>query len=141
MNAARIIAACEAEFALAQDDCALFVRRVCGRLGVMVAGNADAIVTAVRGSWRLLPDGMAAKHAADLGELVVAGLKGNEHARPTAEGHVAVVVAGPLAQGAYPTAYWGQSGGTGAQGQTLNWAWQRDDRDRVTYAARRLAAD
>lgn len=140
MNSGRIIDACEAEFPDAHDDCSLFVRRVCARLGVVLEGNADSIVTAVRGTWRLLPNGAAAKRAADAGALVIAGLKGSEQVQPSSSGHVAVVVRGPLAQGAYPTAYWGQLGGTGAQGKTINWAWQRVDRDLVTYGAKMLDA-
>lgn len=140
MNTGRIIDACEAEFPDAHDDCSLFVRRVCARLGVVLTGNADGIVTAVRGTWRLLPNGVAAKRAADAGELVIAGLKGSEQAQPSINGHIAVVVSGPLAQGAYPTAYWGQLGGAGAQAKTINWAWQKGDRDQVTYAAKTLVA-
>lgn len=137
-DAGSIIDACEAEFPEARDDCSLFVRRVCARLGVDMAGNADAIVSAVRGGWRLLPDGAAAKAAADAGALVLAGLKGCEQVQPSVHGHVVIVVSGPLARRRYPTAYWGKLDGEGARARTINWAWQQIDRDQVTYGARLL---
>ena len=54
---------------------------------------------------------------------------------PDAHGHVVVVIAGPLAHGAYPTAYWGSLGGDPGRADTLNDAWTVADRDRISYAA------
>ena len=44
------------------------------------------------------------------------------------------MVPGPLAHDKYPTAYWGQFGGVGRKAATINWSWNANDRDRVTYA-------
>jgi len=49
-------------------------------------------------------------------------------------GHIVVVVDGPLEHEAYPSAYWGRLGGVGERFKTTNWAWRRGDRDNVTYA-------
>jgi hypothetical protein len=68
----------------------------------------------------------------------MAGLRGSEQAHPDAHGHVVVIVDGPLAHDAYPSAYWGKLGGTGAKDKTINWAWTAEDRDRVFYAAHDL---
>jgi hypothetical protein len=67
--------------------------------------------------------------------LVIAGLKSSEHRPPRNNGHVAIVVSGPLANGKYPTGYWGSSGGASAKNQTLNYSWNAADRDNVHYAA------
>ncbi|MET1257375.1 hypothetical protein [Aliikangiella maris] len=62
--------------------------------------------------------------------LVIVGLKAQPH------GHVAIVVPGPLAHGKYPTAYWGSLGGVPKKNTTINWSWNKKDRDNVIYACR-----
>jgi len=91
------------------------------------------------GPWVALADGPAALASAQAGKLVVAGLRGDEQASPNPHGHVVVVVDGPLDRNMYPSAYWGQLGGAGAECKTINWAWTVQDRDKVTYAAHDLA--
>jgi hypothetical protein len=105
-------------------------------VGVPLAGLANVIVDTLRagGDWTALPDGPAAAASAAAGKLVIAGLKGSEQTNPDPHGHVVVVVAGPLAQGKYPSAYWGRLGGGGQEDETINFAWRAGDRDRVTYA-------
>ena len=133
--------ACEANFAAHSDDCSGFARAVGAQLGVTLNGLANDIVDTIRGGapWTPLADGVAAAAAAAAGQLVVGGLRGNEQANPDPHGHVVVVVATlpgqALAHGKYPYAYWGKLGGTGAEDQTINWAWNTQDRDNVTYAA------
>jgi hypothetical protein len=132
----RVRDACESCFEAEKSDCSGFVRAVGDKLGVAIAGNADAIVGTLRGggSWRRLADGVAAAASAGAGKLVVAGLPGGEQSSPANHGHVVVVVAGPLAHGLYPSAYWGRLGDVGSKFQTLNFAWTVQDRDRVSYA-------
>ncbi|HTH99372.1 MAG TPA: hypothetical protein VL752_00380 [Acidisoma sp.] len=129
--------ACETCFPDHKDDCSGFVRAVGSKLGVVVAGLANDIVMTIRagGTWTTLPDGAAAASSAKAGKLVLAGLRGDEQFEHSNHGHVAVVVDGPLAHARYPSAYWGKLGGTGAENETINWAWNTHDRDRVTYAA------
>jgi hypothetical protein len=132
----RVREACEACFDLHSDDCSGFVRAVSSQLGVQLYGLANQIVDTIRdgNDWRPLPDGIAAAQSAADGKLVVGGLKGLEQSNPEPHGHVVIVVAGPLAHEAYPTAFWGKLGVVGAKDKTINWAWRVEDRDRVSYA-------
>jgi hypothetical protein len=137
----RVIAACEACYEANKGDCSAFARAVAGQLGVTLTGDADDIVVTLRTSpdWVKLTDGEAAARSAHDGKLVIAGLKGSEQAQPDPHGHVVVVVDGPLAHEAYPTAYWGSLGGQPGKAETLNYAWTPADRDRISYAARAIA--
>jgi hypothetical protein len=139
--AARIIATCEEQWDANKDDCSKFVTTVAGALGITdLKSPADAIVNVITSDsgWRALEDGIAAKNAADAGEFVVGGLLSTEHEPRRANGHVVVVVSGGVAQGRYPTAYWGSLGATPDKNTTIDFAWRHSDRDRVHYAAKRL---
>jgi hypothetical protein len=133
-------AACEANFDANKGDCSGFVRAVGHALNIVIQGQADDIVGQLRagGPWRPLADGVAAAASAGAGKFVVAGLLGSEQAEHSNHGHVVVVVAGPLAQARYPSAYWGSLGGTPGRFETINWAWTAHDRDRVSYAEQDL---
>ncbi len=135
----RVRAACEAQFSAHSGDCSAFACAVASTFDIVLQGPANTIVDTLRSdpSWRMLPSGPAAAIAAAT-KLVLAGLRGDEQSEPSNHGHVVVVVAGPLARGLYPSAYWGQLDGTGAKFETINWAWTEHDRDRVTYAAHDL---
>jgi len=138
-RAADVIAVCKVEWPMNQADCSAFVRAVASALGVTLNGDADQIVNQIGGAGlEALANGPAAKNAADQGKLVIAGLAGANHSPPRDHGHVAVVVGGPLdpAYHRYPTGYWGTLNGVGEQAKTLNWAWRKEDRDHVVYAAR-----
>jgi hypothetical protein len=132
----RVREACEDCFEAHASDCSGFARAVADELGVPLEGLADQIVGILRTGpgWTALKDGVAAAQSAQAGKLVIAGLRGSEQARPDAHGHVVVVVGGPLAHDAYPSAYWGRLGGTGEKNKTINWAWTTEDRDHVCYA-------
>jgi hypothetical protein len=137
-NPDRVTAACKSHYAAHKGDCSGFVRAVAADLGVTTLhGLADDIVGTIRagGAWTRLPNGVVAASSAAAGKLVIAGLKGAEQAHPDPHGHVVVVVIGPLAHDAYPTAWWGSLGGVPGAGETLNYAWTTADRDRITYAA------
>jgi hypothetical protein len=139
----RVKDACEACFDAHADDCSAFVRAVAAQLGIILNGLANDIVDTIRGGppWIRLANGVAAARAAADGKFVIGGLKGSERANPDPHGHVVVVVAGtPLAHGKYPFAYWGQLGGVGEKDKTVNFAWEAEDRDNVTYAAHELPA-
>lgn len=135
-TAKKIIDVCEDEWPANKSDCSGFVRDAAGALGVTLEGNANDIVDQINsGAWDQIPDGKAAKDAADKGKLVIAGLRGDAQQQPAKHGHVVVVVSGPLSKEKYPTAYWGTLGGTGERAKTLNWAWRAGDRDRIRYGA------
>ena len=128
--------ACVACFDAHRGDCSGFVRAVAQRLGIPVTGLADEIVDTIRAGapWQVLADGIAAARSAEQGHFVIGGLRGDQQAHRDEHGHVVVVTGDPLAFGHYPTAWWGQLGGQGASGKTINFAWTPRDRDRVTYA-------
>lgn len=125
-----------------EHDCSGFAKAVAARLKVPLAGDADAIadlLAAGSGGWAKLPDGTAAAAAAS-GKLVLAGLRGDQLAKPQQHGHVVVVVPGALNRDAYPTAYWGSLGGTPGYDKTINWAWVLADLPKVRYAAHDIPA-
>lgn len=135
--AQQVIDACESEFDAHSGDCSGFLKAVAADLGIQLTGLADQICDEIQGEdWTALTDGVAAKEMADAGSFVVAALKGADNVPPQSHGHVAVVVAGPLAHGKYPSGYWGKLGGVGCKNQTLNYAWNAASRDKVIYAAK-----
>jgi hypothetical protein len=136
----RVRDACESSFEAHQGDCSGFAHAVATQLNVTLVGVADQIVETLRTdpAWTRIADGVAAAQRAKAGKLVIAGLKGSEQTRPDPHGHVVVVVDGPMAHNAYPSAYWGSLGGQPGRNQTLNFAWTVADRDRITYAEHNL---
>jgi hypothetical protein len=87
-----------------------------------------------------LLDGPAAARAAGNGDLVLGG------AKAPGNGHVVVIVAGPLNRGKYPYAFWGQYHAIALAGMstnvgftrghgTVNWAFKPPTLDSLTYAA------
>lgn len=142
-NAQKIIAACESNFEQFKSDCSGFVKAVAHTVSdrLSLHGNADDLVDFLDNGngWSPLPngDGKAAKQKADDGWLVVAGMKNTELTPVRSHGHVAIVVSGDVDEvhNSYPTAYWGMFGGVGAKNKTLNYSFNRTDRDRVHYYA------
>jgi hypothetical protein len=140
-NAQKIIDACEVRWEANKSDCNKFVRAVGADVGVsVVAGNADAIIDDLSANWTSVAGGAAAKAKADNGYFVIAGLKAADHTPPRLNGHVAVVVSGPLdsTHNKYPTGYWGSLGGIGKKNTTLNYSWVAEDRDNVRYFSKGL---
>jgi hypothetical protein len=133
-----IIARCEAVWDANKSDCNAFAKAVATGFNVTLNGQANDIVDQIQteSGWTKLTDGVAAKSAADQGQLVIGGLKGSDMIPAEAHGHVVVVVSGVLANGKYPTAYWGKLNGVGRKNTTINYAWKAGDRDKVVYAAR-----
>jgi hypothetical protein len=132
------MAACVKRFPSLSGDCSGFVRAVGSDVGVQIIGLANQIVDTIRaqGAWTVLTNGVAAQaEAAKPGKLVIAGLRGDEQANKSVHGHVVVIVNGPLANGKYPSSYYGSLGGTPGQDVTVNYAWTAQDRDRITYAS------
>lgn len=119
-------------------DCSGFVKAVCSEFGVTLTGQANSIVDQLTpaNGWTDLGSGTTAgKNAADAAErglLVVGGRK------EIGNGHVVVVVRGTPHLGRYPHAYWGKLGDPDNAGydRTVNWAWDSNARDSVTYASR-----
>ncbi len=115
----------------AQKNCSGYVKDVAKDLGIILTGQANDIVDQIqKAPWISIKSGKEAKLKAELGMFVVAGLKAKPH------GHVVIVVPGSLSHGKYPTAYWGSLGGVPKKKTTINWSWNKSDRDNVFYAYR-----
>ena len=126
---AAVVSACQSNWEAHKCDCSGFVKAVASDLGVTLTGMANDIVDQIQAApWTVVPDGPTAAGKAADGFFVVAGLKDNPH------GHVVVITGSPLAHDKYPTGYWGRLGGVGCEDQTINWSWNAEDRDKVTYA-------
>jgi hypothetical protein len=141
----QIIGTCDQEIENFSNDCSGFLKSVAGKFGVLVVGNANSIyrniISDASEPWRVIQSGRDAAYAAEHGEFVIAGLEASGN------GHVAVIVKGPLAHGRYPYGYWGQyhglkaaDGGPVNVGFTrghggINYAWGPRTRDQVRYAA------
>jgi len=126
----RIKDLCEKHWAAHQRDCSGFAKAVAAELGVELVGQANDIVLQIqKAPWKVLASGAAARSEAAAGQFVIGGLR----AQPN--GHVVIVVPGPLSHNKYPTAYWGSIAGVGKKNTTINWSWNKADRDRVIYAA------
>jgi hypothetical protein len=132
----RVRESCEACFAAHENDCSGFAKAVAAQLGVPLDGLANHIVDPISSGngWEPLEDGIAAAAAAAAGKFVIGGLNGSDQAHPSEHGHVVVVIGEPLAHGKYPSAYWGKLGGGGEADNTINFAWNTADRDKVLYA-------
>lgn len=138
-TAQSIIDECESNFEVNKSDCSGFVKAVASKFATTLTGQADNIVDQIKGTdWTILFDGVEAKEKADSGWLVVAGLKSSDNVPPQNNGHVAIIVSGGLAQQKYPTGYWGKLGGIGEKNKTINWAWNKDSRDKVTYSGKQV---
>ena len=125
----KVRAACEKHWNAFKGDCSGFVKAVAGELGMTVTGQANEIVETMKAlPWKPLRSGAEAKTHAELGYLVLGGLKASPN------GHVVVVVKGPLNRGKYPTAYWGRLNGEGRKDATINWSWNETDREKVSYS-------
>jgi hypothetical protein len=135
----KLISACEKHWDAQKANCSGFVKAIAGEFGITLTGQADAIVDQMKGEgWEAVRDGAAAAVLAESGRFVLAGLKGAEHRPVAAHGHVVVVVGKPLAHAKYPCAYWGTLGGEGKKDTTLNYAWNKTDRDAITYSVRAI---
>lgn len=127
MDAQKIVNACELHWTEHQGNCSGFVKAVAAELGVVLSGQANDIVKHISANWWSIESGIEARNWAEAGYLVVGGLE----AQPN--GHVVIVVPGPLAHGKYPTAYWGRLGSSGKKNTTINYSWNSSTRDKVIY--------
>jgi len=142
-SADRIKRSCERHLQIPENasDCSRFAKEVALDFSITLTGLANDIVgqlTSANGWTELGSDaeaGQRAAKAAARGEFVIGAKK------EVGNGHVVVVVKGaPLAHNKYPFAYWGRLGDPASAGlnKTVNWAWDKNSRDSVTYASRRI---
>jgi len=135
-KASKVVDACEKNWPFWKADCSGFVKAVAHELGVCLVGDANAIVSGLTrppwesiDPWWSVASGVDAADWAEGGYLVIAGKQA------PGNGHLVVVVPGPLAHGKYPTAYWGKLHSIGKKVTTLNYAWTANDLGTVNYWA------
>lgn len=118
-----------------KNDCSGFVKSVAQKLGVSLpAVNADGIVDAISKSWSKLGTGADAANKAAAGHLVLAGLKAMDHSKKASQGHVVIVISGPLYRGTYPKCWGGSTGAAQSNGnKSVGEVWNTVDRDRAGY--------
>lgn len=135
MTKEEIVAACKKHYAAYSNDCSGFVKAVTAELGHAVTGNANGIMSdlAASSSWEKI-DRAAAVEAVKTGALVIAGLKGSDHNPARNNGHVVIVIDGPLYRDTYPLVWGGSIGNAQSKGtKTVGEVWSRSDRDSVLY--------
>jgi len=141
MTNEEIVAACRKHYTVHSNDCSGFVRAVTAELGYPVSGNANGIMNELANSpdkWEPI-DRPTAVAAVRTGALVIAGLKSSEHNPPRNNGHVVIVVDGPLYRDTYPLVWGGSIGNAQSPGtKTVGEVWNRSDRDAVRYYRRKL---
>jgi len=143
-QARKIIDSCESNFDANKDNCSGFIKAVSADFNITMTGQADDLVDFLTSSsdWTAIVDGTgaAAKEKADQSFLVMGGLKSSELTPPRANGHVVIVVSGPLdsINNKYPLGYWGVLNGVGEKDASISHAFNTTDRDDVHYFSRPL---
>jgi hypothetical protein len=135
MSKETILAACKKQFDLYSDDCSGFVRAVAKDLGYPLAGNANTLVDYFDKSWTKI-DRVRAVELVKAGTLVIAGLNSADHNPPRPNGHVVIVVDGPLYHDKYPSVWGGSIAGPVARSKgtkSVGEVWNPKDRDAVRY--------
>lgn len=131
-----IVAACEKWYSVFSNDCSGFVRAVTAELGHPVSGNANGIMNELAATptrWEPI-DRAAAVEAVKTGALVIAGLKAADHNPARNNGHVVIVIDGPLYRNTYPLVWGGSIGNAQSRGtKTVGEVWNKADRDAVHY--------
>jgi hypothetical protein len=92
--------------------------------------------------WEKVNSGKEAAQQASTGTFVLAGLLSTEHKAkpdgPVKDGHIVIVVDGPLDRQKYPMCWGASSAGRISKGDhSVGWVWSPHDRDKVTYHAYR----
>lgn len=124
-----------------QNNCSGFLHEVARHLQVpLPSGNADSIMSRLPQAtgWSQLSNGADAERKAAQGFFVVAGMKGKDHKVPRNNGHVALVISGPLYLNKYPRCWAGSLGSPSGQSQgqkSVGQVWRPVDRDNVQYFA------
>lgn len=129
----KTVEACKAAYETWKGDCSGFVKAVGLKLGIVLTGNADAIVAALASSWTKT-DRASCVDWALRGRLVIAGLASKKHTPARNNGHVVVIVGGERYRGLYPMCWGGSIGSAQSPGtKSVGEVWNKTDRDNVVY--------
>jgi len=126
-----------------QSNCSGFLAAVANDLGVkgLKGLRANDQIDYISQHWDPIETAAIAEHDAANGAFVVAVLKASEHADNRTEGHVAIVLPGPLQArgkgdtgGSYPLVWCaGGKGGKSDGTLTVGDVWRPADRNHVHY--------
>ncbi|MFV3126209.1 hypothetical protein [Niveispirillum sp. KHB5.9] len=124
-----------------KDACNYFLIEVAHRLGISLSGTADQITDRLKqdgSGWARLSDGVAARDAARLGKLVVAGILSTDYQPPRRNGHLAVVTGGDMNPAGWaPAGYWGsldpQIAKDGGRGAPISLCFAADVKQKIIY--------
>lgn len=116
-------------------NCSGFVKSVAKKLDVPLPNvQADGIVDTIEKSWTKIKTGSEAAKKAGMGFLVIAGLKTTDYVKPPSQGHVAIIINGPLYRDKYPLCWGGSTGTAQSRGdKSVGLIWRPEDRDSVAY--------
>lgn len=116
-------------------NCSGFVKSVAQKLGVPLPNvQADGIVDTIEKSWTKAKTGAEAAKKSSEGFFVLAGLKSSDQTRQGSQGHVAIIINGPLYRGKYPLCWGGSTGTAQSKGnKSVGEVWPVTDRDKVAY--------
>lgn len=131
----RIIKACEKHWNAHRSNCSGFVKAVAKEIDILFPHpemNANQIIDYISswstGSWWEIGSSKEAGTRADEGYFVLACLKSEPN------GHVAIVTSGHQpAHDKYPRGYWGSLNSVGKKNETMNYSFNKNDRDKATY--------
>ena len=124
-----------------QSNCSGFLKAVANDQNIGLEGRANDIISFIQAHWTLVSTAALAEQNARNGVFVVALLRGPDHEDKRVEGHVAIVLPGPLQArgsgttgGSYPLVWCGggmsgKSDGT----RTVGDVWRPGDRNKVKY--------
>lgn len=118
-----------------KNNCSGFVKSVAQKLNVPLPSvQADGIVDSISKSWTKINTGVEAANKAAAGFLVLAGLKASDHSKKASQGHIVIVISGPLYRGKYPKCWGGSTGTAQSNGnKSVGEVWNTADRDRIAY--------
>ena len=118
-----------------KNNCSGFVKAVAKKLGIPLPPvQADGIIDSIEISWAKVNTGAEAAKKVAAGFFVLAGLKSNDHAKKVSQGHVVIVINGPLYRIKYPMCWGGSTGTAQSKGnKSVGEVWNTTDRDNVVY--------
>ena len=117
------------------NNCSGFIKSVAKKLDISLPQlQADGIMDAVEKSWTKIATGAEAAKKAAAGFFVVAGLNSKKHSKSVSQGHVVIVIDGPLYRAAYPKCWGGSTGSAQSKGdKSVGEVWNTVDRNNVVY--------
>lgn len=118
-----------------KNNCSGFVKSVANKLNILIPQvQADGIVDFIKNTWTKIDTGLDAVRKVKEGYFVLAGLKSSDHSISTNQGHIVIVIDGPLNHNKYPICWGGSTGRAQSKGdKSISEVWNRIDRDKVIY--------